>query len=179
MRNNNRGKKIIFGMLCSLTILLVSTTLFNNVNAESIYFITPNSNTVWQPGQTVTINWGNKTGDCCIDPANPDGCVCDLSLLKGTGQKEFITQIAKDFELVNCSYIWHIPANVTNGDDFLIHMIKYTVGKIPVAHNSETFTIGADPLIPSYSILLILSSVAVACFIILYSIHKKNGILKR
>ena len=170
----SRQTKIIIGVLFSLSFLLMCSTIFNTVHAQSVVFIDPNSSTVWQQGQTVTIKWGDSTGECLTDPENPWNMRPDLNLYKeDTG---FIYTIRSRFDLVNCSIVWHIPSNLTSGNDYRIEFYYY--GEMPgtgyYTWDSELFTIALA--IPAYSVLVIVSSLAIACFIIVRSIRKNKKI---
>ena len=126
----------------------------------------------------MTIRWGNSSGDCATDPENPYNIRPDLNLLKeDTG---FIYRIISRFELVNCSIVWHIPTNLTDGNDYQISFFYY--GEMPgtaaYSWKSELFTIGPAGGIPAYSVFIILSIFALASSVIIYSINKKKLLKK-
>ena len=168
LRKNNNSLLFI-GLIASI-LLISSISMTINVRADD-FFAEPNSDTIWQQGSTVTITWFDES-----DPDNPYDVRPDLNLLKE--DVGFVLCICSRFPLVNESIIWHIPENLTDGDDYQISFRYF--GEMPGTGSwtwfSDHFTIGPAPGIPAYSILVILSSIAVACFILIKSIRKSKEI---
>ena len=165
-----KNKNLVLILITSTLFILLFSSLSRSVQAED-FFRNPNSDTIWQQGSTVTISWYDEG-----DPENPYNVRPDLNLLKV--DVGFVLCICSRFPLVNGSIIWHIPDNLTDGSDYRISFRYYgeMPGTISYTWFSDLFTIGPLPGIPAYSILVILSSLAVASFMIIKYIRKNRSL---
>ena len=162
----SKNTPLFLSLITSTLLILLFTSFTINVQARD-FFSNPNSNTIWQQGSTVKVTWLDES-----DPENPYDVRPDLNLLKE--DVGFVLCICSRFPLVNESIIWHIPENLTDGSDYRISFRYFgeMPGTIPYTWFSDYFTIGPVPGIPAYSVLVIISSLAVACFIVIKSIRK-------
>lgn len=109
--------------------LITANFTFKIVKCQNLYITNPSTHTLWKINDFSTIEWSNSEPDVEFETIKID-------ILKGDSNNgDFVLNIVTNLPGKSTSYIWTVPPNLKNSDDYFLKITGTTSTKTYVNYS--------------------------------------------